>query len=174
MAHIRERKTSGRGDHHLGAVVVLILLLLLLVGCVARPLRQTSSQTYTARDTVWESVSGRGLALLTDTTKMRYRLSVVDRFHRDTITEREVVLLGAEDRYLSGVRVVDLVSLLRSGAGMSGSGETTAEEPQPTPSPAERLTYDVGRIAIGGAIGIALAGMVGLVLYLVGLLRPFH
>lgn len=171
MAHLRERKTSGRGDHRLGEVAGLLLLLLLLVGCVARPLRQTSSQTYTARDTVWESVSGRGLALLTDTTKTRYRLSVVDRFHRDTITEREVVLLGAEDRYLSGVRVVDLVSLLRSGAGVSSSGETTAEEPQPTPSPAERLTYDVGRIAIG----VAFAALVVLVLGLLGrLLRPFH
>lgn len=171
MAHIRERKTSGRGDHRLGEVVGLLLLLLLLVGCAARPLRQTSSQAYTARDTVWESVSGRGLSLLTDTTKMRYRLSVVDRFHHDTITEREVVLLGAEDRYLSGVRVVDLVSLLRSGAGMSGSGETTAEEPQPTPSPAERLTYDVGRIAIGGAF----AALVVLLLGLLGRLRrPFH
>lgn len=171
MAHIRERKTSGRGDHRLGEVAGLLLLLLLLVGCAARPLRQTSAQTYTARDTVWESVSGRGLSLLTDTTKTRYRLSVVDRFHRDTITEREVVLLGAEDRYLSGVRVVDLVSLLRAGAGVSSSGETTAEEPQPTPSPAERLTYDVGRIGIG----IAFAGLVALVLGLfVDLRRPFH
>lgn len=171
MAHIRERKTSWRGDHHLGAVVVLLLLLLLLVGCAARPLRQTAAQAYTARDTVWESVSGRGLALLTDTTKTRYRLSVVDRFHRDTITEREVVLLGAEDRYLSGVRVLDLVSLLRAGAGVSVSGETTAEEPQPTPSPAERLTYDVGRIAIG----VAFAALVVLVLGLLGRLRrPFH
>ena len=116
-------------------------------------------------------MSGRGLALLTDTTKTRYRLSVVDRFHRDTITEREVVLLGAEDRYLSGVRVVDLVSLLRSGAEVSCSGETTAEEPQPTPSPAERLTYDVGRIAIG----VAFAALVVLVLGLLGRLRrPFH
>ena len=171
MAHLRERKTSGRGDHRLGEVVGLLLLLLLLVGCAARPLRQTSAQTYTARDTMWESVSGRGLALLTDTTKMRYRLSVVDRFHRDTITEREVVLLGAEDRYLSGVRVVDLVSLLRSGAGMSGSGETTAEEPQPTPSPAERLTYDVGRVGIV----VAIAALVLLVLGLLGRLRrPSH
>jgi hypothetical protein len=123
---------------------------------------------------VWESVSGRGLSLLSDTTKTRYRLSVVDRFHHDTITEREVVLLGAEDRYLSGVRVVDLMSLLRGGVAVSSSGSTSSEEPQPTPSPAERLTYDVGRIAIGGAIGIALAGMVGLVLYLVGLRRPSH
>lgn len=171
MAHIRERKTSGRGDHRLGAVAGLLLLLLLLMGCAARPLRQTSSQTYTARDTVWESVSGRGLSLLTDTTKTRYRLSVVDRFHRDTITEREVVLLGAEDRYLSGVRVVDLVSLLRAGAGVSVSSDTTAEEPQPTPSPAERLTYDVGRIGIG----VAFAGLVALVLGLLGRLRrPFH
>lgn len=171
MAHLRERKTSGRGDHRLGEVVGLLLLLLLLVGCAARPLRQTSAQTYTARDTMWESVSGRGLALLTDTTKTRYRLSVVDRFHRDTITEREVVLLGAEDRYLSGVRVVDLVSLLRSGAGVSGSSDTMAEEPQPTPSPAERLTYDVGRIAIG----VAFAALVVLVLGLLGRLRrPFH
>lgn len=170
MAHIRERKTSGRGDHHLGEVAGLLLLLLLLVGCAARPLRQTSSQTYTARDTVWESVSGRGLSLLTDTTKTRYRLSVVDRFHHDTITEREVVLLGAEDRYLSGVRVVDLVSLLRSGAGVSGSGETTAEEPQPTPSPAERLTYDVGRVGIGVAYALMLL-VIGLLVYL---LRPFH
>ena len=171
MAHIREGKTSGRGDHRLGEVAGLLLLLLLLVGCVARPLRQTSSQTYTARDTVWESVSGRGLALLTDTTKTRYRLSVVDRFHRDTITEREVVLLGAEDRYLSGVRVVDLVSLLRSGAGVSVSSDTTAEEPQPTPSPAERLTYDVGRVAIG----VAFAALVVLVLGLLGRLRrPLH
>lgn len=171
MAHIRERKTSWRGDHHLGAVVVLLLLLLLLVGCAARPLRQTSSQAYTARDTVWESVSGRGLALLTDTTKTRYRLSVVDRFHRDTITEREVVLLGAEDRYLSGVRVVDLVSLLRSGAEVSGSSDTMAEEPQPTPSPAERLTYDVGRFGIG----VAIAALVVLLLGLLGRLRrPFH
>ena len=171
MAHLRERKTSGRGDHRLGEVAGLLLLLLILVGCAPRPLRQTSSQTYTARDTVWESVSGRGLALLTDTTKTRYRLSVVDRFHHDTITEREVVLLGAEDRYLSGVRVVDLVSLLRSGSGVSVSGETTAEEPQPTPSPAERLTYDVGRIAIG----VAFAALVVLVLGLLGRLRrPFH
>lgn len=171
MAHLRERKTSGRGDHRLGEVAGLLLLLLLLVGCAARPLRQTSAQTYTARDTVWESVSGRGLALLTDTTKTRYRLSVVDRFHRDTITEREVVLLGAEDRYLSGVRVVDLVSLLRSGSGVSVSSDTMAEEPQPTPSPAERLTYDVGRIGIG----IAFAGLVALVLGLfVDLRRPFH
>lgn len=171
MALIRERKTSGRGDHRLGEVAGLLLLLLLLVGCAARPLRQTSSQTYTARDTVWESVSGRGLALLTDTTKTRYRLSVVDRFHRDTITEREVVLLGAEDRYLSGVKVVDLVSLLRSGAGVSGSSDTMAEEPQPTPSPAERLTYDVGRVAIG----IAFAALVVLALGLLGRLRrPFH
>lgn len=171
MAHIRERKTSGRGDHRLGEVVGLLLLLLLLVGCAARPLRQTSAQTYTARDTVWESVSGRGLALLTDTTKTRYRLSVVDRFHRDTITEREVVLLGAEDRHLSGVRVVDLVSLLRAGAGVSVSSDTTAEEPQPTPSPAERLTYDVGRVAIG----VAIAALVVLVLGLFGRLRrPFH
>ena len=171
MAYLRERKTSGRGDHRLGEVVGLLLLLLLLVGCAARPLRQTSAQTYTARDTMWESVSGRGLALLTDTTKMRYRLSVVDRFHHDTITEREVVLLGAEDRYLSGVRVVDLVSLLRSGAGMSGSGETTAEEPQPTPSPAERLTYDVGRVGIV----VAIAALVLLVLGLLGRLRrPSH
>lgn len=174
MAHLRERKTSGRGDHRLGEVAGLLLLLLLLVGCAARPLRQTSAQTYTARDTVWESVSGRGLSLLSDTTKTRYRLSVVDRFHHDTITEREVVLLGAEDRYLSGVRVVDLMSLLRGGVAVSSSGSTSSEEPQPTPSPAERLTYDVGRIAIGGAIGIALAGMVGLVLYLVGLRRPSH
>ena len=171
MAHIRERKTSGRGDHCLGEVAGLLLLLLLLVGCVARPLRQTSSQTYTARDTVWESVSGRGLALLTDTTKMRYRLSVVDRFHRDTITEREVVLLGAEDRYLSGVRVVDLVSLLRAGSGVSVSGETTAEEPQPTPSPAERLTYDVGRVGIVVAIAALVLLVIGL---FVDLLRPFH
>lgn len=171
MAHIRERKTSGRGDHRLGAVVGSLLFLLLLVGCVARPLRQTSAQTYTARDTVWESVSGRGLALLTDTTKMRYRLSVVDRFHRDTITEREVVLLGAEDRYLSGVRVVDLVSLLQGGVAVSSSGSTSSEEPQPTPSPAERLTYDVGRIAIG----VAFAALVVLVLGLLGRLRrPFH
>lgn len=171
MAHLRERKTSGRGDHRLGEVAGLLLLLLLLVGCAARPLRQTSAQTYTARDTVWESVSGRGLALLTDTTKTRYRLSVVDRFHRDTITEREVVLLGAEDRYLSGVRVVDLVSLLRSGSGVSVSSDTMAEEPQPTPSPAERLTYDVGRIGIR----IAFAGLVALVLGLfVDLRRPFH
>ena len=171
MAHLRERKTSGRGDHRLGEVVGLLLLLLLLVGCATRPIRQTSAQTYTARDTVWESVSGRGLSLLTDTTKTRYRLSVVDRFHRDTITEREVVLLGAEDRYLSGVRVVDLVSLLRAGAGVSVSSDTMAEEPQPTPSPAERLTYDVGRVAIGIAIGIALAWMVGL---FVDLRPPFH
>lgn len=171
MAHIRERKTSGRGDHRLGEVAGLLLLLLLLVGCAARPLRQTSSQTYTARDTVWESVSGRGLSLLTDTTKTRYRLSVVDRFHRDTITEREVVLLGAEDRYLSGVKVVDLVSLLRAGAGVSVSSDTTAEEPQPTPSPAERLTYDVGRIGIG----VAIAALVLLVIWLfVDLRRPFH
>lgn len=171
MAHIRERKTSGRGDHRLREVAGLFLLLLLLVGCAPRPLRQTSAQTYTARDTVWESVSGRGLALLTDTTKTRYRLSVVDRFHRDTITEREVVLLGAEDRYLSGVRVVDLVSLLRSGTELSVSSDTTAEEPQPTPSPAERLTYDVGRVAIG----VAFAALVVLVLGLLGRLRrPFH
>lgn len=171
MAYIRERKTSGRGDHRLGEVAGLILLLLLLVGCAARPLRQTSAQAYTARDTVWESVSGRGLSLLSDTTKTRYRLSVVDRFHRDTITEREVVLLGAEDRYLSGVRVVDLVSLLRAGTELSISRETTAEEPQPTPSPAERLTYDVGRIAIG----IAFTALVVLVLGLLGRLRrPFH
>lgn len=171
MADIRERKTSGRGDHRLGAVAGLLLLLLLLVGCAARPLRQTSSQTYTARDTVWESVSGRGLALLTDTTKTRYRLSVVDRFHRDTITEREVVLLGAEDRYLSGVRVVDLVSLLRSGAGVSGSSDTMAEEPQPTPSPAERLTYDVGRVGIVVAIAALVLLVIGL---FVDLRRPFH
>lgn len=171
MADIRERKTSGRGDHRLGEVAGLLLLLLLLVGCAARPLRQTAAQAYTARDTVWQSVSGRGLALLTDTTKTRYRLSVVDRFHRDTITEREVVLLGAEDRYLSGVRVVDLMSLLRSGAGVSVSGETTAEEPQPVPSPAERLTYDVGRVAIG----VAFAILVVAVLWLLGRLRrPFH
>ncbi len=167
MAHLRERKTSGRGDHRLGEVAGLLLLLLLLVGCVARPLRQTSAQTYTARDTVWESVSGRGLALLTDTTKTRYRLSVVDRFHHDTITEREVVLLGAEDRYLSGVRVVDLVSLLRSGTGVSGSSDTMAEEPQPTPTPAERLTYDVGRVGIV----VAIAALVVLVLGLLGRLR---
>lgn len=171
MAHIRERKTSGRGDLRLGEVAGLLLLLLLLVGCAARPLRQTSAQTYTARDTVWESVSGRGLALLTDTTKTRYRLSVVDRFHRDTITEREVVLLGAEDRYLSGVRVLDLVSLLRSGSGVSVSGETTAEEPQPTPSPAERLTYDVGRVGIVVAIAALVLLVIGL---FVDLLRPFH
>lgn len=171
MAHIRERKTSRRGDHRLGAIVGLILLLLLLVGCVARPLRQTSAQTYTARDTLWESVSGRGLSLLTDTTKTRYRLSVVDRFHRDTITEREVVLLGAEDRYLSGVRVVDLVSLLRSGSDVSVSGETTAEEPQPTPSPAERLTYNVGRVGIGVAIAALVLLVIGL---FVDLRRPFH
>lgn len=171
MADIRVRKTSGRGDHRLGAVVGLLLLLLLLVGCAARPLRQSSSQSYTARDTVWESVRGRGLSLLTDTTKTRYRLSVVDRFHRDTITEREVVLLGAEDRYLSGVRVVDLVSLLQEGAGVSVSSDTMAEEPQPTPSPTERLTYDVGRIAIGGAF----AALVVLVLGLLGRLRrSFH
>lgn len=141
------------------------------MGCVARPLRQTSAQTYTARDTLWESVSGRGLSLLTDTTKTRYRLSVVDRFHRDTITEREVVLLGAEDRYLSGVRVVDLVSLLRSGSGVSVSGETTAEEPQPTPSPAERLTYDVGRVGIVVAIAALVLLVIGL---FVDLRRPFH
>lgn len=171
MAHIRERKTSGRGDHRLGAIVGLILLLLLLVGCAARPLRQTSAQTYTARDTVWESVSGRGLALLTDTTKTRYRLSVVDRFHRDTITEREVVLLGAEERYLSGVRVADLVSLLRAGAGVSVSSDTTAEEPQPVPSPAERLTYDVGRVGIGVAITALVLLVIGL---FVDLRRPFH
>lgn len=170
MAHLRERKTSGRGDHRLGEVAGLLLLLLLLVGCVARPLRQTSAQTYTARDTVWESVSGRGLALLTDTTKTRYRLSVVDRFHHDTITEREVVLLGAEDRYLSGVRVVDLVSLLQGGVAVSSSGSTSSEEPQPTPSPAERLTYDVGRIAIGVAYALMLL-VIGLLVYL---LRPFH
>ena len=171
MAHLRERKTSGRGDHRLGEVVGLLLLLLLLVGCAARPLRQTSAQTYTARDTMWESVSGRGLALLTDTTKMRYRLSVVDRFHHDTITEREVLLLGAEDRYLSGVRVVDLVSLLQGGAAVSSSEKTTAEDPQPTPTPAERLTYNVGRIAIG----VAFAALVVLVLGLLGRLRrPFH
>jgi len=151
--------------------VGLLLLLLLLVGCVARPLRQTSAQTYTARDTVWQSVSGRGLSLLTDTTKTRYRLSVVDRFHHDTITEREVVLLGAEDRYLSGVRVVDLLSLLRSGAGVSGSSDTMAEEPQPTPSPAERLTYDVGRVAIGVAIAALVLLVIGL---FVDLRRPFH
>ena len=171
MAHLRERKTSGRGDHRLGEVAGLLLLLLLLVGCAPRPLRQTAAQTYTARDTVWESVSGRGLALLTDTTKTRYRLSVVDRFHRDTITEREVVLLGAEDRYLSGVRVVDLVSLLRSGAGVSGSSDTMAEEPQPTPSPAERLTYDVGRVGIGVAITALVVLVIGL---FVDLRRPFH
>ena len=171
MAHIRERKTSGRGDHRLGEVAGLLLLLLLLVGCAARPLRQTAAQTYTARDTVWESVSGRGLALLTDTTKTRYRLSVVDRFHHDTITEREVVLLGAEDRYLSGVRVLDLVSLLRSGSGVSVSGETTAEEPQPTPSPAERLTYDVGRVGIVVAIAALVLLVIGL---FVDLRRPFH
>lgn len=171
MAHIRERKTSGRGDHRLGAVVGLLLLPLLLVGCAARPLRQTSAQTYTARDTVWESVSGRGLALLTDTTKTRYRLSVVDRFHRDTITEREVVLLGAEDRYLSGVRVVDLVSLLQGGADVSSSGSTTSEEPQPTPSPAERLTYDVGRVGIVVAIAALVVLVIGL---FVDLRRPFH
>lgn len=171
MAHIRERKTSGRGDHRLGEVVGLLLLLLLLVGCAARPLRHTSAQTYTARDTVWESVSGRGLSLLTDTTKTRYRISVVDRFHRDTITEREVVLLGAEDRYLSGVRVVDLVSLLQGGAAVSTSGSTSSEEPQPTPSPAERLTYDVGRVGIG----VAIAALVLLVIWLfVDLRRPFH
>lgn len=171
MAHLRERKTSGRGDHRLGAVAGLLLLLLLLVGCAARPLRQTSAQTYTARDTLWESVSGRGLSLLTDTTKTRYRLSVVDRFHHDTITEREVVLLGAEDRYLSGVRVVDLVSLLQGGVAVSSSGSTSSEEPQPTPSPAERLTYDVGRIAIG----VAFAALVVLVLGLLGRVRrPFH
>ena len=171
MADIGERKTSGRGDHRLGEVVGLLLLLLLLVGCAARPLRQTSAQTYTARDTVWESVSGRGLALLTDTTKTRYRLSVVDRFHHDTITEREVVLLGAEDRYLSGVRVVDLVSLLQGGVVVSSSEKTTAEEPPPAPTPAERLTYDVGRIAIG----VAFAALVALVLGLLGRLRrPFH
>lgn len=171
MAHIRERKTSGRGDRRLGEVAGLLLLLLLLVGCAARPLRQTSAQTYTARDTVWESVSGRGLSLLSDTTKTRYRLSVVDRFHHDTITEREVVLVGAEDRYLSGIKVVDLVSLLRAGTELSISRETTAEEPQPTSSPAERLTYDVGRIAIG----VAFAALVVLVLGLLGRLRrPFH
>ena len=171
MAHLRERKTSGRGDHRLGEVAGLLLLLLLLVGCAARPLRQTSAQTYTARDTVWESVSGRGLSLLSDTTKTRYLLSVVDRFHHDTITEREVVLLGAEDRYLSGVRVVDLVSLLRSGAGVSVSGEMTAEEPQPTPSPAERLTYDVGRVGIVVAIAALVVLVIGL---FVDLRRPFH
>lgn len=171
MAHIRERKTSGRGDHRLGEVAGLLLLLLLLVGCAARPLRQTSSQTYTARDTVWQSVSGRGLSLLTDTTKTRYRLSVVDRFHHDTITEREVLLVGAEDRYLSGIKVVDLVSLLQGGVAVSKTESTTSEEPQPTPSPAERLTYDVGRIAIG----IAFAALVVLVLGLLGRLRrPFH
>ena len=171
MAHLRERKTSGRGDHRLGAVVGLLLLLLLLVGCVARPLRQTSAQTYTARDTVWQSVSGRGLSLLTDTTKTRYRLSVVDRFHHDTITEREVVLLGAEDRYLSGIKVVDLVSLLQGGVAVSKTESTTSEEPQPTPTPAEQLTYDVGRVAIG----IAFAALVVLVLWLLGRVRrPFH
>lgn len=171
MAHIRERKTSGRGDHRLGEVAGFLLLLLLLVGCVARPLRQTSAQTYTARDTVWESVSGRGLSLLTDTTKTRYRLSVVDRFHRDTITEREVVLLGAEDRYLSGVRVVDLVSLLQRGVAVSKTESTTSEEPQPTPSPAERLTYDVGRVGIGVAIAALVLLVIGL---FVDLRRPFH
>lgn len=171
MADIRERKTSGRGDHRLGAVVGSLLFLLLLAGCAARPLRQTSSQTYTARDTVWERVSGRGLSLFTDTTKTLYRLSVVDRFHHDTITEREVVLLGAEDRYLSGVKVVDLVSLLQGGVAVSSSEKTASEEPQPTPSPAERLTYDVGRIAIG----VAFAALVVLVLGLLGRVRrPFH
>lgn len=171
MALIRERKTSGRGDHRLGAVAGLLLLLLILIGCSARPLRQTSAQTYTARDTVWESVSGRGLSLLTDTTKTRYRLSVVDRFHHDTITEREVVLLGAEDRYLSGVKVVDLVSLLQGGVAVSKTESTTSEETQPTPSPAERLTYDVGRVGIG----IAFAILVVAVLWLLGRLRrPFH
>lgn len=169
MAYIRERKTSGRGDQRLGEVAGLFLLLLLLVGCAARPLRQTASQSYTARDTVWESVRGRGLSLLTDTTKMRYRLSVVDRFHRDTITEREVVLLGAEDRYLSGIKVVDLVSLLQGGVAVSKTESTTSEEPQPTPSPAERLTYDVGRVAIG----IAFAALVVLALVLFGRLRRF-
>lgn len=171
MAYIRERKTSGRGDHRLGEVAGLFLFFLILVGCAARPLRQTSAQTYTARDTLWESVSGRGLSLLTDTTKMRYRLSVVDRFHHDTITEREVVLLGAEDRYLSGVRVVDLVSLLQGGVAVSKTESTTSEEPQAAPTPAERLTYDVGRIAIG----VAFAALVVLVLGLLGRLRrPFH
>lgn len=171
MAYIRERKTSGRGDHRLGEVAGLFLFFLILVGCAARPLRQTSAQTYTARDTLWESVSGRGLSLLTDTTKMRYRLSVVDRFHRDTITEREMVLVGAEDRYLSGIKVVDLVSLLQGGVAVSKTESTTSEEPQPTPTPAERLTYDVGRIAIG----VAFAALVVLVLGLLGRLRrPFH
>lgn len=171
MAHIRERKTSGRGDHRLGEVAGLLLLLLLLVGCAARPLRQTSAQTYTARDTVWESVSERGLSLLTDTTKTRYRLSVVDRFHHDTITEREVVLLGAEDRYLSGVKVVDLMSLLQGGVAVSKTESTTSEEPQPTPSPAERLTYDVGRVGIGVAIAALVLLVIGL---FVDLRRPFH
>lgn len=171
MAYLRERKTSGRGDHRLGAVVGLLLLLLLLVGCSPRPLRQTAAQAYTARDTVWESVSGRGLSLLTDTTKMRYRLSVVDRFHRDTITEREVVLLGAEDRYLSGVKVVDLVSLLQGGVAVSKTESTTSEEPQPTPTPAERLTYDVGRVGIGVAIAALVLLVIGL---FVDLRRPFH
>ena len=171
MAHLRERKTSGQGDHRLCEVVGLLLLLLLLVGCSPRPLRQTSSQTYTARDTVWESVSGRGLALLTDTTKTRYRLSVVDRFHRDTITEREVVLLGAEDRYLSGVRVVDLVSLLQGGVAVSKMETTTSEEPPPAPTPAERLTYDVGRAGIGVAIAALVLLVIGL---FVDLRRPFH
>lgn len=171
MAYIRERKTSGRGDHRLGEVAGLFLFLLLLVGCAARPLRQTSAQTYTARDTLWESVSGRGLSLLTDTTKMRYQLSVVDRYHRDTITEREMVLVGAEDRYLSGVKVVDLVSLLQGGVAVSKTESTTSEEPQPIPTPAERLTYDVGRVAIG----IAFAALVVLALVLFGRLRrPFH
>lgn len=170
MAHIRERKTSGQGDHRLCEVVGLLLLLLLLVGCSPRPLRQTSSQTYTARDTVWESVSGRGLSLLSDTTKTRYRLSVVDRFHHDTITEREVVLLGAEDRYLSGVRVVDLVSLLQGGVAVSSSESTTSEEPQPIPSPAKPLTYDVGRVGIGVAFALVLL-VIGLLVYL---RRPFH
>lgn len=128
----------------------LVLVLSLVVSCHSR--KDLVRHTTTDRDSTTLVTKAEDVTIVTDTTKTRYALQVIDRFHHDTITSREYVLLGAQDRYLRAVEQVDMLDLLNRQRTVvrdtievhEGSGTPACAQ-----SEKDKLIYNIGKATIG-------------------------
>lgn len=141
MEETRRRRQARRAYLHLCGVA---LLLAVAVACAPRT-RELRS-VVAAGDTTLTLRETGALELVTDTTKTAYRLHVIERFHRDTLTVREYFFVGNERRYFQALRRVDLLDLLRQGRYQVR--DTTILREAPALSPSERMTMGVGRATI--------------------------